>query len=225
MSIEKRLTILNQLYTLFEEEGQVVPKACEKGCAVCCTTNTTLTTLEGYNIAINMVQHQKGHLFDAIREDTGRTVYKPQTTLNEIAQKEEDALEAESDEMASEATCPALENEVCPIYLVRPLACRGMVSKTRCQPGGFAEMNEITVVLHNLFAQYVEHLDAGGYTGNFSDVMLFMASAENRATYAAGGLAEVPAGMIPNHPLKTLMIPEEFRERVLPLLKKIGQMG
>ena len=77
------------------------------------------------------------------------------------------------------------------------------------------------LTVNDVFLQHLEHIDAQGYTGNFADVMKFLASAENRADYAGGRLGPAPDGLIANQPVFVLMIPPEHRERIQPLLEQI----
>ena len=82
-------------------------------------------------------------------------------------------------------------------------------------------MDPFMLTVNDVFLQHLEHIDAQGYTGNFSDVMQFLSSDDNRQNYAAGQLGRPPAGLVANQPVFVLMIPPEHRERIQPILKQI----
>ena len=117
--------------------------------------------------------------------------------------------------------CPVLAEDACPLYAVRPFGCRCMVSARNCGKTGFADMDPFILTVNDVFLQHLEHIDAQGYTGNFTDVMQFLSSDDNRQSYAAGQLSRPPAGLVANQPVFVLMIPPEHRERVQPILKQI----
>ena len=82
-------------------------------------------------------------------------------------------------------------------------------------------MDPFILTVNDVFLQYLEHIDAQGYTGNFADVMKFLASDENRQEYVAGRLGAPPEDLVANQPVFVLMIPPEHRERVQPLMNQI----
>ena len=82
-------------------------------------------------------------------------------------------------------------------------------------------MDPFILTVNDVFLQHLEHIDAQGYTGNFADVMQFLASDGNRQGYAAGRLGQPPQGLVANQPVFVLMIPPEHRERVQPILEQI----
>jgi hypothetical protein len=96
-----------------------------------------------------------------------------------------------------------------------------MVSTRNCGETGFADMDPFVLAVNDVFLQYLEHIDAKGFTGNFADVMQFLSPDENRQKYAAGRLDAAPSGLVANQPVFVLMIPPEHRERIQYLLKQI----
>jgi hypothetical protein len=75
--------------------------------------------------------------------------------------------------------------------------------------------------VNNIFLQIIEHLDANGGTGNFSDVLPWLSVDENRRIYQSGQLTGSGSGLVANQPLKFLMIPPEHRIQAEPLIQEI----
>jgi hypothetical protein len=82
-------------------------------------------------------------------------------------------------------------------------------------------MDEAVVAVNTLFLQTVEHVDAEGCSGNLLDVLDVLASEEKRAAYAGGVLHCTGNGLIPNRPIKVLMVPPEHRQRIEPILQRL----
>jgi hypothetical protein len=108
-----------------------------------------------------------------------------------------------------------LQDDKCPIYDVRPFACRCMVSKHRCADTGAAEIDEFTITVNHVFLQYIEHLDQNGFSGNMADVLTHI---------LAKGIPDINTSsvtrtcLIKNAPLRALMIPPEHRKKIEPIL-------
>ena len=66
--------------------------------------------------------------------------------------------------------------------------------------------------------QFVEQIDFMGFSGNFADVLLLMASNENRDNYKKNILKHPGADFVSNLKIKVLMIPPEHRVKVKPVL-------
>jgi hypothetical protein len=77
------------------------------------------------------------------------------------------------------------------------------------------------LTVNDLFLQHIEHIDAKGYSGNFSDILRFLDQPQAAASYQQGQLDTPPEGLLANQPLFTLMIPPEHREAVAPVLTAI----
>ena len=117
--------------------------------------------------------------------------------------------------------CPFLADDLCPLYAARPFGCRCLVSRQDCGKEGVAKIDDFVLSVNTIFLQTIEHIDAGGFTGNLLDVLALMAIKENRQAYAEGKLRCPSAGLIPNQPLKILMIPPEHRTKMEPVLKSL----
>ena len=117
--------------------------------------------------------------------------------------------------------CFLLQDSECPIYDLRPFGCRCLVSKTICSGTGYADIDEFVLTVTNLFQQFIEHIDAGGLTGNLIDVIRFLQIDENRLLYRADKITSVVPGLIPNTQAPVFMIPPHYRERAQPILQAL----
>lgn len=222
MDLKTKLTILERMVEIYDRFVGEFDLACEKYCSHCCTANVTMTTLEGYRIISHLEEIGDMRCLETIARQARPDRFMPRVTINRMADicaRDGDLPEEHLDPDAG--PCPVLAGDACPLYPVRPFGCRCMVSARNCGETGFADMDPFILTVNDLFLQHVEHIDAQGYTGNFADVMQFLASDENRQNYAAGRLGEAPTGLVSNQPVFVLMIPPEHRQRVQPLLKQI----
>lgn len=223
MDPDTKSTILDKIYSIYDEFAADLDTACKIRCAHCCTRNVTLTTLEAYKITDFLQSSGKTGLIDKIEAESGGERYKPAMTTNEMAElcaKGEDPPEEDID--SSSEKCPLLTDDECPVYEVRPFACRCFMSRKNCGETGFADPDDFAVSVNTALMQYIEHFDAGGFFGNLTDIVLLMAKPENRDRYRFGTLGKkIGDGFALNHPLKILMVPPEHREIVMPVLMKI----
>ncbi|MBF0302717.1 MAG: YkgJ family cysteine cluster protein, partial [Desulfamplus sp.] len=171
--VKEKQAILKQLFMLFDRFTKDMERACAEGCAACCTRNVTLTSLEAKHILDGLNIDEKDAVLTRIANELHKNRMVPKTTINELAKicmNGEEPPEEFADPLWGE--CPLLSNQRCMVYDLRPFACRAMMSKKRCNVTGFAEMDEYMVTLSNVFMQYFEHIDNGGYFGNLSDILL-----------------------------------------------------
>ena len=225
MELDARLTILERMIDIYDQFLDEYTLACKKFCAHCCTANVTMTTLEGYRIVSHLEKTGGQQCLETISRQSHPDRFVPQVSINRMADicaRDGDPPEEHLNPDAGPG--PVLEDNACPIYPVRPFGCRCMVSATNCGDTGFAEMDPFILTVNDVFLQYLEHIDAKGYTGNLVDVMLFLNAGENRQNYAAGRPGPPPTGLVANQPVFVLMIPPKHRERVQPLLKQIRSL-
>ena len=171
MDLNSKIAVLNQIYSVYDEFLHTLHMACKKYCAECCTRNVTLTTLEGYLIATHMISYGKSGLLENIESALPKKRFQPLTTTNRLADlcmKGGDPPEEKHDD--SNERCPLLKDNLCPIYPVRPFACRCFVSKKDCRKQGYAEVDPFVLSVNNLFLQVIEHVDFQGFSGNLIDV-------------------------------------------------------
>lgn len=220
MDMEKRLQALETIYALHADFCAPLKLACERGCALCCTANVTLTTLEALRILRHWQDRGRPAPVEALAAAARRPRFQPTLTINRVA-----ALCLQGAPVPEEAAdpavgpCPLLEARGCTIYPARPLACRAMVSRERCTPGGAADMPDEILAANHLLMQFVEALDPAGASGNLVDVLHFLFQPEVLAAHASGRPAAVPPPLAPHHAIPALMIPPELRDRLLPLAR------
>ena len=85
MNVETRLAVLGQLYHIYEQFIGAEKVACRKGCALCCTRNVTLTTLEGYYIVKHLGPQGQAEVFQALRQQAAGPRLRPGLTINGMA--------------------------------------------------------------------------------------------------------------------------------------------
>jgi hypothetical protein len=222
MDLDLRLDLLDQLYAIYGEFIRQRPLACSKGCSQCCTCNLTVTTLEAEYLRRRLAPEQHGEVIRRLVAMADRPRYRPAVTLNRLADicaKGGDPPEEAND--PHWGACPLLSDDLCPLYDLRPFGCRCMVSRHDCRKTGYAEIDPLVLTVNDLFLQHIEHIDAKGYSGNFSDILRFLHKPEAAASYRQGQLGAPPEGLLANQPLFTLMIPPEHREAVAPVFKAI----
>jgi Fe-S-cluster containining protein len=222
MDLNSKLAVLDQIYRVYDKFADRLDIACKKYCAGCCTRNVTLTTLEGYFIATHMISSGKSSLFENIESALPKKRFQPLTTTNRLADlsmKGEDFPEEKHHD--SNERCPLLKDNLCPIYPVRPFACRCFVSKKDCRKQGYAEVDPFVLSVNNLFLQVIEHVDFQGFSGNLIDVLKFMASKNNRHNYKKNTMDHPGTGLIPNLKITVLMIPPEHRVEITPILNAL----
>lgn len=225
MDINTKLAVLDQIYRVCDDFTGKLDLACQKYCAHCCTCNVTLTTLEGYRIVRHLISSGQSNSFEKLQPALNRKRFQPVVTTNELAElcALEKDLPSESSNPAW-GPCPLLKNDECIIYAQRPFGCRCMVSKQNCQEAGYAEMDPLMLTLNNVCLQYIEHIDAHGFTGNLSDVLGVMAKEQNRQKYKSSKLKVAGTSLIANRPIKVLMIPPEHRHEVKPMLVSLNNI-
>jgi len=69
--------------------------------------------------------------------------------------------------------------------------------------------------------QFVEQIDFMGYSGNFTDVLLLMASNENRNDYKKNILKHPGTDFVSNLKIKVLMVPPEHRVKIKPVMDSL----
>jgi len=217
MNLSSKLTVLGKIYKIYDEFSAGLNIACKKSCCLCCTGNVTMTTLEGFNFVEGILGKGKSELFERIKK-SGKAGFRPRITINEMAQICSEEKDLPEEEMTDGGECPLLTDKECFVYEYRPFGCRCFISTVNCAESGSAVVDDFVITVNNIFMQVIEHADSGRFSGNLSDVLQFLESAENRENLSSGKIRNPPSGLIKNHPLKILMIPPEHREKAEPIL-------
>jgi Fe-S-cluster containining protein len=225
MDIASKIEKLDQIYTLFDDFSKNQDLACKRQCATCCTCNMTLTTLEGFKIISELDASQKATLMRQLQKAVGQKRYQPKISTNQMAQICMDGGDIPEEFLdPTWGDCPLLVDRECPVYALRPFGCRAMMSRHNCSQSGFAEMDEFTLTVADLFNQFIEHLDAGGLNGNLIDVLLFLDTSDNQQAYQKSQSELSGPGLIRNRPIPILMIPPKHRLRITPLLEPLTRL-
>jgi Fe-S-cluster containining protein len=225
MSMQHRLKKLQQIYASYDAVCAGPDMFCTRGCALCCTANVTVTTLEAELI----LSHWKGRgglpPLAQIEAVMRQRRFRPAITINRLAElclKGMDCPDEAADPTAG--PCPLLKDDLCSIYEVRPFGCRAMQSRSDCRRSGAADMPDRILSANTLFLQFIEALDAGGICGNLSDILLFLDAPEHRAAFQSGAPLEPPQGMPVNRTIPVLMIPPEHRPRLTGLARSLQRI-
>ena len=226
MTIEQKLDLLERIYDLYDAFARGLDVACKKYCAHCCTSNVSLTTLEGYRLVHSLEPDQLAHLQQCLAPAFEKRVFRPLLTTNRIAELCRQGREIPEEDFGDPAEyCPLLEENACPVYPLRPFGCRCLVSRVPCRESGTAAMPDFVLTVNTVFLQTIEHLDSDGCTGNLADVLLCLLSDGNRQAYRECRLSCSATGLIGNHRLTVLMVPPEHRDRLQPILSALGNLS
>ena len=226
MALEKKLEALNRVYKIYDDFSAALDLACKPKCAHCCTTNVTMTTLEGYKILNDLIAAGQQEIIDSLKEIQESSRFQPQLTTNRMAELcAADAKVPQEDTAGQWQDCFLLDDSLCTIYDLRPFGCRCFVSRQNCGETGYADIDDFTASVNTVFLQVIEHLDAEGCSGNLIDVLQLMASDDKRRTYERGELDCEENKLIVNWELKVLMIPPEHREKIEPIMQQLREIN
>jgi hypothetical protein len=226
MKIGDRCERLKHIYSIYDAFIADTQSACRKQCASCCTCNVTVTTLEGW--LVHGYMQSGGAVADVEVKDLSGVAsprrFQPRVTINGMAvlcMQGRPLPDEENDPSAGE--CPLIEEDICPIYDVRPFGCRAMLSTTACDIGGEAAMPPLILSANNIVMQCIEALDQPGATGNLIDILQFLSDPDRRRAYENQRDLRWPPTLVPNQPIPVLMIPPEHRQAVQPLLRSLSK--
>ena len=225
MKIKTKMEALNRVFKIYDGFSSTLDLACKAKCAHCCTTNVTMTTLEGYKIVDDLIASGKLDVIDRFKEMEEMPRFQPLLTTNRMAELcAADAKVPQEDSADKWQACTLLTGSLCTIYDLRPFGCRCFFSRRNCAETRYADIDEFTASVNTVFLQTIEHLDADGCSGNLIDVLRVMASEDNRRAYAKNRLKCETKGLIVNWSLKVLMIPPEHRTKMEPILQELRQI-
>lgn len=224
MNIEDRGRRLNRIYELYELYTADMDCVCARRCSACCTCNVTGTTLEGWFISEYMIAQNKdpNQLFGILYQNAPDQRYQPVVTTNELVticfQGQEPPSEHND---PSAGGCPLLDNDLCPVYDVRPFGCRAMISTIDCSYSGEAHMPPLVLSINNMVMQFIEALDRPGASGNMLDVFGFLSKSENHKAYIEERCQQWGPNLHTNQPYPVLMVPPEHRPAVQSFLRAL----
>ena len=224
MELDQKLAGLKNAYRIYGRFVERYELSCEKNCDACCTCNVTMTTLEAYRMLKDM-DHEKRSILLRRLADAPKRRFRPRVTFNEIARLcmlGEEVPEDPCD--PSWGRCPFLEENYCVFYELRPFGCRCMCSVRRCSEAGYAEMPPLLMSVNDVFMQFIEHLDADGYSGNLADVLAWMSQPENRRKYEQGERADNAGVLAANLAMPALMVLPEHRNDIKLLVAELRKI-
>lgn len=171
--LDEAAAVLAGLWEALEELAGGERAACAPGCHACCTDRVQATGLEARALAAHLRVQGREDLLAALRRPASDPAARPASTMNALARlclagREPPAEPAPS---SPAGACPLLEGGLCLAYAARPLACRVMLSRRPCPPGGWAEQDPWWVSLGSAFYQLVEQAGAGGPFGLLGEVL------------------------------------------------------
>ncbi|PIE61749.1 MAG: hypothetical protein CSA29_01660 [Desulfobacterales bacterium] len=222
-----KLDTLSKIYDLFDGVVETFAVACKAGCDTCCTCNVTATGLE---TAYVFSQLEKTHI-DAvtakIENEVGSNRYRPALTTNGFARAAMSGdVVAEEENDPAWGRCPLLVDGRCSIYPVRPFGCRSMMSNRSCQEVGWAQMTPLALTISTVILQYIEHLDDGGFFGNFLDMVGWFGThgESGQLSFDTLKASKMKAWALPNNKIPALMVPPEHRSDVAPLIRALNDL-
>ena len=222
MDIEGRIELLQEIYRQYDEIIADYQLYCRRQCALCCTRNVTISTLEALFMIRSWEAAGTEEWMSQVRQAAKEPRLLPVTTLNQFAELcARDAPIPKGGGYVETQACPFLDEELCTIYDSRPFGCRAMVSRTHCGTHQQADMPEFVLTVNNVLMQYIEALDVNRYAGNMIDVLLLMSHPLQRRSYEAELAMHPTASLLPNRPISVLMVPPEHQQRVQPLLQAL----
>ncbi|MDA8136367.1 MAG: hypothetical protein M0T82_17250 [Desulfobacteraceae bacterium] len=217
--------VLKKIYSLYDRAmGDVdVAPVCTKKCSTCCTCNVTLTRLEAGLLMDSLGAGAKKDLGDRIRRKFPEKRYIPRITTNGFARlcmEEREIPEEEND--PAFGTCPLLEDDLCMVYGARPFGCRALLSETHCGREGFARVPPLVLTLNTLFLQTIEHLDQNGFSGNLSDMALFLLSGRSFGRNTGNLHGTCWEGLfVRNEKIPALMVPPKHQRRLKDFMEDL----
>lgn len=219
-----RLNALKAVYDSYAAFSYRLTVACKWGCALCCTQQVTMTTLEGRLI----VEDSAGTDRQGRAVASGEAIVQPgepPITTNDFALfclKGQDPSPHQNERNPRAGMpCRFLSNDECTIYDVRPFGCRCFFSAQPCEKEGCAVIDPFLLTVNTVFLQCIEHMDQGGFFGHLDDVLAFLASDKQPGAQAG------PTGrrrLSSNKRIPVLLIPPEHRQRMEPILQDLKQI-
>ena len=222
MDIEGRIWLLQEIYRLYDQLIADYQLYCRRQCALCCTRNVTITTVEALFMIRSWEAAGRDGWTERVRQAVTEPRMQPATTLNQFADLcARDAPIPQGGEHEDSRACPFLHDDLCTTYQSRPFGCRAMVSRTHCADHQQADMPEFMLTVNNVLMQYIEALDVNRSSGNMIDVLLMMSNPLQRRSYETDLPMHPTARLLINRPIAVLMVPPEHQQRVQPVLQAL----
>ncbi len=218
-------TILSTIYSCFADWSTNEQFCCKAGCATCCTTNVTITALEGLRIL--QYCHREG-LTWWLGEQLVECVptKAPTLTTNEFVAAVLHGQTVPASNSHSEDACFFLQDDRCIIYPIRPFSCRCFASTIPCSENDTAIVSENYLHGSTAAMQLIEHLGQFNSWGNMSDILIQQSHLNNyleivEATQQLHILEQANARLCSAQPIPGFIIPENENSGITSLLQSI----
>ncbi len=208
----------NLLKNLFSHAQWPGTTACSKGCSACCTKSVTISALEGIAIQRHCRQHNIHINIDKNIPNTTRPKQTTNQYVNSFLFRKNNSVEETE---WSTDPCMFLKNDVCSIYSIRPIMCRGFISYSDCIQNGFAEVPNHIVSYNIIIQQIIEHISCGMIWGLMDDVLFALGINLNENNLNANQLTK---NTLVCQPIKGFMLTKDESLRLCDLLNKIKQL-
>jgi len=226
MDVKTKLMILDKMYKIYDNMACKTDLACKTHCSTCCTRNVTMTSLEGHRLLEYIISSNKTPVLKKLEAESEQKRFIPKITTNTLA-----AMCAKGDDLPDEdidqlwGACPFLQDNLCTVYEARPFGCRCFTSNIDCSVNGYAEVDPFDMTVNHLFLQYIEHIDANGYYGNLTDMVQYITMIENQASEDKTRKNKIKKTLLKNQPISTLMIPQEHKEKIQPVIHALNSIN
>ena len=215
--------ILDIIFSCFDNWSKQFGLACTKGCAVCCTTDVSITAPEG-ELLLDYIVRQHGARWLSEKLET-TPLHRPLSqTINAYAKACLEGRESEAEENRVGGVCPFLEENICSVYPARPFSCRCFASTVCCRHGGNALLPAEYLSAATAVSQIIEHVGQFSLWGTMIDVLTLQAAAAGHispAGHAQEHLAAARGNCLTAIPLPGFLIEDRVADKVHGLLEEI----
>ena len=221
MNLQTKLNVLKEIYKIYDNYAGTLNLKKKKKCAHCCTRNVAMTSVEGQRLLLNIPADKKENLLEKVRSELENKRYVPKVTTNQFADicmRGEEPPEEDIDQ--SLKACPLLEDGECSVYDERPFECRSFISTKNCSENGYADIDNFSMTVNTVFKQYIEHIDENGFSGNLSDVFLFLDSRMSNSAPDQNITLE-DHQLIKNQKMNVLMVEPEHQAKIQDIIDEI----
>ncbi|HMK37402.1 MAG TPA: YkgJ family cysteine cluster protein [Desulfomonilaceae bacterium] len=223
-TVDLKKALLLCVYETYDESVREFQTACTRHCVACCTNRVIATTAEAALVLNYVEELGKKDLLNKALSELPTAGGQHVISMNALAEyclgkQEPPGANGKWDT----GPCQLMEGDECPVYQVRPLACRCMWSSQMCKAGGHAVMDPIMVSLAGVFQQIVEHVDSGGLYGNFAYLLAAMNDPKTAAEYRSGQVLNPTPFLVQTHPNPGFIVQPEHRRQIGGYLGRLWQ--
>ncbi len=218
-------TILSTIYSRFAKWATSEQFCCKAGCFTCCSTNVTITALEGLQI-LKYCEHE--NLTQWLGEQLVKCSLRsaPEQTTNEFVATVLNKQTAPSPYKHVEGRCFFLQDEMCLIYPVRPFSCRCFASTTPCSTCDTATVPDTYLYGSTAAMQIIEHLGQFNSWGFMCDILVEQAHLNNyskiiKATQPSEQIISAKSRLRAAQPIAGFIFPENENNSISALLQSV----